>query len=84
MEIPITYSTFLLINYRKKIIRLNLLIVVVNPRVMAKLQTDRMRIDGENYEYHEQTKQMSHLSIWLQIIANNEYTIVVKMVQCRC
>jgi len=33
-----------------------------------------MRIDEENYKYHEQTKQMSHLSIWLQIIANSEYT----------
>jgi hypothetical protein len=30
---------------------------------MAKFQTNRMRIDEENYEYHEQTKQMSHLSI---------------------
>ena len=44
-----------------------------------------MRIDGENYEYHEQTKQTSHLSIWwLQIIANGEYTIVVKIAQCQC
>ena len=74
MEIPITYSTFLLINYRKKNnFRLNLLIVVVNPRVMAKFQTDWMIIDAENYEYHEQTKQTSHLSIWLQIIANSEH-----------
>ena len=48
---------------------------MANPRVMVKFQTDRMRIDGENYEYHEQTKQTSQLSISLQIIANSEYTI---------
>ena len=45
----------------KIIIILNLLITtfVANPRVMVQFHTDRMRIDGENYEYHEQTKQMS-------------------------
>ena len=26
---------------------------------MIKYQTDRMKINGENYEYHEQTKQTS-------------------------
>ena len=40
---------------------LNLLIAtfVANPRVMVKFKTDRMRIDGENYAYREQTKQTS-------------------------
>ena len=32
-------------------------------RYNGKFKTDRRRIDGENYEYHEQTKQTSHLSI---------------------
>ena len=33
---------------------------MANPRVMVKFQTDRMRIDRENFEYYnEQTKQTS-------------------------
>jgi hypothetical protein len=32
-------------------------------RYNGKFKTDRRRIDGENYGYHEQTKQTSHLSI---------------------
>ena len=57
---------------------------MANPRVMVKFQTDRTRIDGEKHEYREQTKQTSQLTISLQIIANSEYTIVVKMAQYRC
>ena len=64
MEIPITYIRRLFINklYRKNYHTESLINYHIrghNPRVMVKSQTDRMRIDGENYAYNEQTKQTS-------------------------
>ena len=57
MEIPITYGTsiFLLMNYRKNhhTESLNYNIRGQYPHIgqVVQFQTDRMRKDGENYEY---------------------------------